>query len=246
MNRVLEYLQFHYRIDGRDDPPFLAALDEIVEQAKKELSTNEKTVIRSSALADRHSRAIDVDLRISRSEFESMIEPDIRSSIGLIKEVLANIALAAKGVDWVLPVGASCRIPLIRTSLAENFDPTQILAEQDPGQSVSRGAALVAAHLERFFLQPQSAGDQPLPLQVAQHSVPPAVARQDSSSDPSPGNGRAVDSEGAGPNEKGHNSDSDRDRLLPVADTHSSVSSRAISSSESTSVSLPSTPSVPT
>ena len=87
-----------------------------------------------------------VELRITRSEFEEMIEPLVVQTVECCRQALADAGLRADDIDEVVLVGGSTRIPLVRKKL-EEFAGREPHTEIDPDLAVAMGAALQAGVL---------------------------------------------------------------------------------------------------
>ncbi len=84
--------------------------------------------------------------RLTRAEFEELITPFINRTLALCRGVLEDARLTPSGVQGVVLVGGSTRIPLVRRKVAELFGK-EPLADIDPDEVVALGAALQAEAL---------------------------------------------------------------------------------------------------
>jgi molecular chaperone HscA len=83
---------------------------------------------------------------IERGEFDSLVEPLVDRTIGICVRVLSDAAIDPAGVNGVVPVGGSTRVPLVRQKVAALFDKPP-LGDIDPDEVVALGAALQAEAL---------------------------------------------------------------------------------------------------
>ncbi len=95
---------------------------------------------------------------VSRRDLEFRITPAIDESIGSFRRALAGAGIGPSDLSAVLLVGGSCRLPIVRTSLAEALGGVVPLLDTDPQYAVARGAAVVARSL-----LPSVEGAPPLP-----------------------------------------------------------------------------------
>ena len=150
MNHVLCHLSMVYGIDGAADPRFMVELKKKAEQAKKALSSMTRTdVTIPGMLKDESGNLIDVELEISRTEFEGMIAADVARSIQIVRAALkgAGEAMTPEQIDHVLLVGGSSYIPLVQTALAEIFGREKLRIDVDPESCIAYGAAIPSARL---------------------------------------------------------------------------------------------------
>ncbi|MCA9979461.1 MAG: Hsp70 family protein [Anaerolineales bacterium] len=114
-------------------------LFEHVERSKRALSTAESTRI------DLHfSERIDLDIPISRREFQRAIVAEVAQVQQGLTKILAESGLAPTAVDTIVTTGGSSLIPLFQTMLTNKF-PTARLVQSNTFGSVTAGLALQAA-----------------------------------------------------------------------------------------------------
>jgi molecular chaperone HscA len=82
-------------------------------------------------------------LRMLRSQFDQIIEPLIRRTLGPCRRTLRDAGVERDQVEAVVMVGGSTRIPLVRTMIGEFFK-REVLTDIDPDQVVALGAAVQA------------------------------------------------------------------------------------------------------
>jgi len=144
-DRIVEYVgtQFEAKhgVNPAQDPMRRDALQDLAETAKKLLSKLPSAPMECS-YRDRLLRLV-----LSREQFEEMT----RNLIGRTEFVTDMVVRDQAGVEWsgidrVLLVGGSTRMPMVKRMLREltGKEPDDSL---DPDQAVARGAALFAAIL---------------------------------------------------------------------------------------------------
>ncbi|MGB8258910.1 MAG: Hsp70 family protein [Terracidiphilus sp.] len=148
MDHVLRHVKMVYGIDGATDPKFMVELKKKAEQAKKALSSMTRTDITiPGMLKSDAGDLIDVELEISRSEFEALISSDVARSMEIVHKAIRNAgeAMTPEQIDHVLLVGGSSYIPLVQSSLAAIFGRQKLMMNVDPMKCVAYGAAILSA-----------------------------------------------------------------------------------------------------
>ncbi|MFK7914366.1 MAG: Hsp70 family protein [Pseudomonadales bacterium] len=87
---------------------------------------------------------LDIELELSRVEFETMISGLLVRFDDALEESLQRAGLAAADIDIVLRTGGSSLIPAVRARLEERF-PDKVV-EHDPFTSVASGLAIANYH----------------------------------------------------------------------------------------------------
>ncbi|MFL5252693.1 MAG: Hsp70 family protein [Rhodopila sp.] len=144
VEHVLEHLKLKHGADVSDQPRAMARILRSSEAAKKQLSDHPYARIAEEYLTEIDGKAVNLDLEVSRVEYEEMITPFIEETLGAIHIALESAGLVSSQVDEILLVGGATRTPLIRHRLAEVFakDPR---GEVDPDLCVAMGAAIQGA-----------------------------------------------------------------------------------------------------
>ena len=96
--------------------------------------------------------AVDIDLtgvlpaggalRVSREIFESLIQPLVKRTLRACRRCLRDAELES-GIDNIVMVGGSTRVPLVREAVADFFKRLPLI-DIDPDQVVAMGAAIQA------------------------------------------------------------------------------------------------------
>jgi hypothetical chaperone protein len=87
---------------------------------------------------------IDVEVRLTRRDFEALIADLLDQVAGALDETLERSRLPASAIDIVLRTGGSSLIPAVRHMLEARFP--QRVVEHDPFTSVAAGLAIAAYH----------------------------------------------------------------------------------------------------
>ena len=144
VEHVLEHLKLKHGVDVADQPQAMARILRSAEDAKKQLSDHPYARIAEEYLAEHSGQPVNLDLELSREEYEDMIAPFIEETLGAIHIALESAGLTSSQVDEILLVGGATRTPLIRRRLVEAFG-TQPRGEVDPDLCVAMGAAIQGA-----------------------------------------------------------------------------------------------------
>ncbi|KDE54621.1 molecular chaperone DnaK [Methanoculleus sp. MH98A] len=148
--RVVDYLADEFRkkegIDLRNDPVAMQRLRDAAENAKIELSTVQKTNINLPYITTTESGPKFLDVDLTRAKFEQLIGDLVDSSLGPVKQALADAKLGADDIDHILLVGGSTRVPLVQETVKKVLkkEPDKGI---NPDECVALGAAIQAGVL---------------------------------------------------------------------------------------------------
>jgi molecular chaperone DnaK len=118
------------------------------EEAKIQLSSSKSApVIIDGILEDENGDSIDVDVTITREEFEKAIHPFIERSIDLVEELLKEVRYDISTIDSILLVGGTSCIPLVKQMLVEKFGYEKIKISEKPMLAIAEGAGILAHRL---------------------------------------------------------------------------------------------------
>ena len=123
-----------------NDPALLAAIARLREEcrrAKEALSSDTDVTIQV------YLPAIQTDVRLTRAEFETMIQPRIRETILALGRAVRSAGLESDDLDRVLLVGGSSRIPLVGEMVREATS-RPIAVDAHPKHTMALGAAYFA------------------------------------------------------------------------------------------------------
>ncbi|MDG2391086.1 MAG: molecular chaperone DnaK [Planctomycetaceae bacterium] len=128
-------------IDLRSDAMALQRLREAAEKAKKELSSSASTDINLPFITADASGAKHLQLSISRSDFEKLIDPLVERCRGPVESALKDAKLSPSDIDEVVLVGGSTRVPKVQDLVKKMFgkEPHRGV---NPDEVVSIGAAI--------------------------------------------------------------------------------------------------------
>ncbi len=123
------------------------------EQAKQQLSWNATVRVTEEFIAEKDSRPLNLDVCITRDEYEGMIAPLIDRTVDSVDQALRDAGLTMNQIDDLVLVGGSTRTPLVERRLRDEFlrEPSRAI---DPDLAVALGAATQAAMLEGLAAGP--------------------------------------------------------------------------------------------
>ena len=116
-------------------------LKEGAEKAKIELSSTQSTDINLPFITADNSGPKHLNITLSRSKFEQMIEDFVKRSIEPCKKALGDSGLSANEIDEVILVGGTTRIPAIQDAV-ESFFGKEPCKGVNPDEVVALGAAI--------------------------------------------------------------------------------------------------------
>lgn len=123
---------------------------QLAEEAKIELSHSTFAEVDFEAdgvIEDDLEDTIDGCMKITRSDFESLIRDAVESSVDMIKRMLTRNSLSRHDLKFVLMVGGSTYIPYVRTRIGELLE-LPVVTDIDPTNAIVVGAAYYAGTKE--------------------------------------------------------------------------------------------------
>ncbi|MCD4818511.1 MAG: Hsp70 family protein [Candidatus Cloacimonetes bacterium] len=137
------------RMSKQEQNIFRGSLFEKVEKAKIELSDKESVFVEVLGLLKDEGDLIDIEVEISRAEFEELLEETVLKSVDICKQVIKDIDLTPDMIDNYLLIGGSTYIPLVRRIMKEEFGDDKVLIHERPMYAVAEGAAILAHKLSK-------------------------------------------------------------------------------------------------
>src|SRR5690349_6913637 len=124
----------------------LQRLKEAAEKAKMELSTVMETDINLPFITADATGPKHLQLRLSRSKFEQLVDDLLQKTVGPTKQALADAGVDPRQIDEVVLVGGSTRIPKVQQIVKDLFgkEPHKGV---NPDDVVAVGAAIQAGVL---------------------------------------------------------------------------------------------------
>lgn len=149
-NRIMDWLIAEFKkdqgIDLSKDAMAAQRLREAAEKAKIELSSTLETEINLPFITADATGPKHLQLKLTRSKFESLVEDLVQKTLGPCKQALADAGLKPSDIDEVVLVGGSIRIPRIQQIVKDYFgkEPNKSV---NPDEVVAVGAAVQAGVL---------------------------------------------------------------------------------------------------
>ena len=143
--RIIEWLLAEFKkdqgIDLSKDPMAIQRLKEAAEKAKIELSSAQETEINLPFITADASGPKHLNLRLSRSKLEQLVEDIIKRSADPCRQAIKDAGLKAADIDEVVLVGGQTRMPAIQALVKELFgkEPHKGV---NPDEVVAVGAAI--------------------------------------------------------------------------------------------------------
>lgn len=143
--RIINWLVDEFRkdqgIDLSKDKMALQRLKEAGEKAKIELSSAMETEINLPFITADASGPKHLQMKLSRSKFEQLIDDLIERSVEPCRKALKDAGLSASDIDEVVLVGGSTRVPKIQETVKKFFgkEPNRSV---NPDEVVAVGAAI--------------------------------------------------------------------------------------------------------
>ena len=142
INWLSDSFRNEYKMDLRKDPLALQRLKEASEKAKVELSSTSETDINLPYLTVVDGVPVHLVKKLSRSEFEKMIDSFIKRSIDPIQRCLKKAKLSKNNIDEIVLMGGTTRIPIIQEEVSKFFSGKSLNKSINPDEGVSIGATI--------------------------------------------------------------------------------------------------------
>lgn len=146
-------------IEDQDDKQknrFVGELRAKVEQAKIRLSAEEEAYIEIlGVLKDSDNDSVDVDVELTRDQFDEIIASTVENIIKLTRRMLEDIHFTPDLIDKCLLVGGSSRIPVVVKAMKQEFGEEKVLVHDRPMLAIAEGAAILSHRLSDTYECPQ-------------------------------------------------------------------------------------------
>ena len=143
--RIIDYIAEQFKkengIDLRTDKLALQRMKEAAEKAKIELSSAAQTDINLPFVTADASGPKHLNVKLTRSQFESIVDDLITKSIEPCKAALKDAGINASDIDEVILVGGMTRMPKIVEAVT-SFFKTEPHRGVNPDEVVASGAAI--------------------------------------------------------------------------------------------------------
>lgn len=143
--RIADYLVTEFkkqnRVDLSRDAAAMQRVREAAEQAKKELSASENTIVSLPYLSVGKDGPLHLEVSINRAKFNELTRDLVERTAGPVKNALNDAGIAASELGKVLLVGGSTRIPAVQDKVRQltGMEPSRSI---NPDECVAQGAAV--------------------------------------------------------------------------------------------------------
>jgi molecular chaperone DnaK len=148
--RIMDFLVEEFRkeqgVDLTKDVLALQRLKESAEKAKIELSSSAQTAVNLPYITADASGPKHMNINISRSKLESLVEELIARSIEPCKVAMKDAGVTAADIDEVILVGGMTRMPKVQEAVEKLFGKAP-RKDVNPDEAVAAGAAVQGAVL---------------------------------------------------------------------------------------------------
>jgi molecular chaperone DnaK len=159
IDHIVKDFRTRHQVNPENDPEFLTLVRYEVECRKIDLSEFEQVQITMPAAYRDGEKTLSLNMSLTRSDFERLIEKDVDRAMIAVERALQNRSLKPDDLTAVLLVGGSTKVPLVRRRLAAIVGEEKINSDFNPMTVVAQGAAILAAQdeLRRAFRSGDSA-----------------------------------------------------------------------------------------
>ncbi|ODQ77820.1 hypothetical protein BABINDRAFT_40721 [Babjeviella inositovora NRRL Y-12698] len=143
---LVELFQKETGINLEGDRMAIQRIREAAEKAKIELSSTIATEINLPFITADASGPKHINIKLTRAQFESLVEPLIKKSVEPVKKALKDAGLATSEISEVILVGGMTRMPKVVETVKALFgrEPSKAV---NPDEAVAIGAAIQGAVL---------------------------------------------------------------------------------------------------
>ena len=148
--RIMDYLVEEFKkengVDLKKDTLALQRLKESAEKAKIELSSSTSTAVNLPYITADASGPKHLNVTITRSKFESLVEELIQRSITPCRTAIKDAGVDVSEIDDVILVGGQTRMPKVQEEVEKLFGKAP-RKDVNPDEAVAVGAAIQGAVL---------------------------------------------------------------------------------------------------
>src|SRR4051794_8202420 len=148
--KIVEWLVSEFKkaegIDLSNDKMATQRLVEAAEKAKRELSSTTSTAINLPFITADANGPKHLDLTLTRAQFNQLTTDLVEATAGPVRQAMKDAGLSQGGIDQIILVGGSTRIPAIQEKVKEitGKEPNKGI---NPDEVVAIGAAIQAGVL---------------------------------------------------------------------------------------------------
>ena len=143
---IVEQFKKENGIDLENDRMAIQRIREAAEKAKIELSSTVSTEINLPFITADASGPKHINTKISRAQFETLVDPLIKKTVDPVKKALKDAGLSTSDIGEVILVGGMTRMPKVVETVKSLFNKEPSKAV-NPDEAVAIGAAIQGAVL---------------------------------------------------------------------------------------------------
>ena len=170
VEHILKEFQKDSGLDLKGDPVAIQRIREAAEKAKIELSSTTQTEINLPFITADASGPKHINLKVMRSQFESLTSNLIQRTVDPCKKALSDAGVKASEINEVILVGGMSRMPRVVETVKSIFgrEPSKGV---NPDEAVAIGAAIQGGVLAGNVTDILLLDVTPLSLGTSLHSV---------------------------------------------------------------------------
>ena len=146
MDYIIDEFMKESGVDLSKDQLALQRLKDAAEKAKIELSSGQQTAVNLPYITADASGPKHLNVNITRSKFESLVEELINRSIEPCKTAIKDAGIDASEISDVILVGGQTRMPMVQAAVEKLFGKAP-RKDVNPDEAVAVGAAIQGAVL---------------------------------------------------------------------------------------------------
>ena len=162
---IVEQFKKENGIDLENDRMAIQRIREAAEKAKIELSSTVSTEINLPFITADASGPKHINTKISRAQFETLVDPLIKKTVDPVKKALKDAGLSTSDIGEVILVGGMTRMPKVVETVKSLFNKEPSKAV-NPDEAVAIGAAIQGAVLAGEVTDVLLLDDTPLSLGI--------------------------------------------------------------------------------
>lgn len=142
-----QFKKKHGGLDPLSNKKSAYKLEDAVTKTKKTLSANSEAPVTVDCLMEDE----DFSSNITRADFEAMCQPMMDRVKAVLEGAKAMCSVPVEQIDSVEIVGASSRVPWLKSMCSQAFGGKELSTTMNADESVARGCALQAAILSPLY-----------------------------------------------------------------------------------------------
>ena len=170
VDHLVNELRREHHVDARKDVSAMQRIRDAAEQAKKELSSAESSMISLPYLMQGKDGMLHFEYTLTRNKFNELTRDLVDRTAGPVRNALDDAGIAPSELGKVLLVGGSTRIPAVQAKVREmtGISPSKNI---NPDECVAQGAAVQGDTLSGGSMELAGGGGNILLLDVTPLSL---------------------------------------------------------------------------